>query len=107
MSKLGSLHRLANADQGQTRPPVAGTTAQAAADGSGQGEGSVAGQDEEAGELTVLRELLESENSEQTTALLKGIKAGSLSAKAFAFAAQVRRSCCPCSGYCRGCTFRS
>ena len=31
MSKLGSLHRLANADQGQIRPPVAGTAAQAAA----------------------------------------------------------------------------
>ena len=44
-------------------------------------------------------ELLGSKNeAEQTTALLEGIKAGSLSAKAFAFAAQVRRSCCPVLG---------
>ena len=49
--------------------------------------------------MAVLRELLESKNeAEQITALLKGIKAGSLSAKAFAFAAQVRRSCCPVLG---------
>ena len=53
MSKFGRLHKLANADQGQTRPPVAGTAAQAAADGSGQGEGSEAGQDEEAGAARV------------------------------------------------------
>ena len=49
--------------------------------------------------MAVLRELLESKNeAEQITALLKDIKAGSLSAKAFAFAAQVRRSCCPVLG---------
>ena len=94
MSKLGSLHRLANADQGQIRPPVAGTAAQAAA-GKGRAQRPVR-----------MRRLVNwqscgscsSQKTRLITALLKGIKAGSLSAKAFAFAAQVRRSCCPVLG---------